>query len=436
MVNETRDKDTDRLMGVLGSSFGSLNCGSLSANEDIDQLLSALEVSTNNQCFLESIDDDILKNLLGVKEQTGNQQHVSICSHELKIYELDGQNSLPSIGGMEPYGLEEIPSNPFLLDQSANNSFTFEKNPTTFDESIHHKESTYRGESMDLNSVEMPSIDYLQQYIENQILVGNKRCRAPRRGSLPSMHLHYEDPFEPTPILETHIMFKKQHSDLEPPAKLAAIPVEDVSQTETPAYRQRAQRRGSLPTMHLNYDSLSNGDSHGTDMVNDKSNSEVCILSNKETDQFVAAPAFRQVPRRGSTGSFYANSTSTFQNSTSGMMSNIGIDTVPIPETLNPEQVMKRLQILMEESRATQQKLQLWDKANGLPKSHSQTMVNTSRSRKQLLDGVILPKWDGTPLISPDLALGKPKPRNKTGKKEENEKMKRRMSAPTSSSCP
>lgn len=46
--------------------------------------------------------------------------------------------------------------------------------------------------------------------------------------------------------------------------------------------------------------------------------------------------------------------------------------------------------------------LQKWDKKNGLPKSHSQTMVNSSRSREQLQKGVILKKWNGSPLITPE----------------------------------
>lgn len=43
--------------------------------------------------------------------------------------------------------------------------------------------------------------------------------------------------------------------------------------------------------------------------------------------------------------------------------------------------------------------LQNWDRANGLPKSHCQTMVNTSRSREQLQSGVLLQKWNGQPLL-------------------------------------
>ena len=98
----------------------------------------------------------------------------------------------------------------------------------------------------------------------------------------------------------------------------------------------------------------------------------------------------------------------------------------------------------MKRSMETQKALQNWDKQNGLPKSHSQTMVNSSRSRQQLQDGVILAKWDGTPLISPDTELGKPKARRAStkpggttstekGKNSFTSKMERRMSAPTSS---
>jgi len=59
-----------------------------------------------------------------------------------------------------------------------------------------------------------------------------------------------------------------------------------------------------------------------------------------------------------------------------------------------------KLKNLMRVSEETQRALQEWDKKKGLPKSHSCTMVKTSRSRRQILEGRILPKWDGTPLIS------------------------------------
>ena len=60
---------------------------------------------------------------------------------------------------------------------------------------------------------------------------------------------------------------------------------------------------------------------------------------------------------------------------------------------------MAKLQAAMERTSSTEKLLQDWDRANGLPASHCQTMVNTSRSRKQLKEGVVLKKWDGSPLV-------------------------------------
>jgi hypothetical protein len=54
----------------------------------------------------------------------------------------------------------------------------------------------------------------------------------------------------------------------------------------------------------------------------------------------------------------------------------------------------------MAKTTITQGALQEWDRANGLPKSHCQTMVNSSRSREQLLSGLILQKWNGVPLLN------------------------------------
>mmetsp|Transcript_19625 Transcript_19625/g.42608 ORF Transcript_19625/g.42608 Transcript_19625/m.42608 type:complete len:777 (-) Transcript_19625:33-2363(-) len=80
---------------------------------------------------------------------------------------------------------------------------------------------------------------------------------------------------------------------------------------------------------------------------------------------------------------------------------------IPLPSTADPEllkldqeEVLAKLQSAMDRTKDTQKLLQEWDRANGLPKSHSQTMVNSSRSRKQLTDGIILKKWNGTPLLN------------------------------------
>jgi hypothetical protein len=80
---------------------------------------------------------------------------------------------------------------------------------------------------------------------------------------------------------------------------------------------------------------------------------------------------------------------------------------------------MERLKKLMLKSDETQLKLQERDKLQGLPKSHSQTMVNTSRSRRQLREGIIIPKWDGTPLINGETELGRPKKRKRKEKHQD-----------------
>eukprot|EP00804_Cyclotella_cryptica_P026875 CCRYP_017590-RA/>CCRYP_017590-RA protein AED:0.11 eAED:0.11 QI:0/-1/0/1/-1/1/1/0/803 len=72
---------------------------------------------------------------------------------------------------------------------------------------------------------------------------------------------------------------------------------------------------------------------------------------------------------------------------------------LPPQDSTNPVVIMERLKHLMERTQHSQKQLQKWDKKNGLPKSHSQTMVNSSRSRKQLQEGVVLKKWNGAPLI-------------------------------------
>jgi hypothetical protein len=73
----------------------------------------------------------------------------------------------------------------------------------------------------------------------------------------------------------------------------------------------------------------------------------------------------------------------------------------------------RSLLAFMKESEHSQSQLEDWDEDHGLPKSHCLTMVSSSRSRRQLQQGVILPKWDGTPLISHKVELGKPRKRRR-----------------------
>lgn len=60
---------------------------------------------------------------------------------------------------------------------------------------------------------------------------------------------------------------------------------------------------------------------------------------------------------------------------------------------------LKRLKLSMRDSTKTQKSLQEWDRKNGLPASHCQTMVNSARSREQLQSGMVLQKWNGMPLL-------------------------------------
>jgi hypothetical protein len=62
--------------------------------------------------------------------------------------------------------------------------------------------------------------------------------------------------------------------------------------------------------------------------------------------------------------------------------------------------IANNLDEAMKKSIQSMSLLQEWDKKNGLPKSHSQTMVNSSRSREQLMTGMVLQKWNGQPLLS------------------------------------
>uniref|UniRef100_A0A6T6HZD9 Uncharacterized protein n=1 Tax=Craspedostauros australis TaxID=1486917 RepID=A0A6T6HZD9_9STRA len=90
----------------------------------------------------------------------------------------------------------------------------------------------------------------------------------------------------------------------------------------------------------------------------------------------------------------------------------------------NPQ--LDRLKDLMKESEESMMKLQQWDRDRGLPKSHSKSMVNTSRSRQQIITGKILSKWDGTPLINNQTELGKPKKRRLKDESELKTKRRRK----------
>ena len=72
-----------------------------------------------------------------------------------------------------------------------------------------------------------------------------------------------------------------------------------------------------------------------------------------------------------------------------------GSTEIPLPDKpdpeilkLDPRKIMAKLQESMARTSSSMKQLQEWDRANGLPKSHSQTMTNSNRSRNQLSEGV------------------------------------------------
>lgn len=81
----------------------------------------------------------------------------------------------------------------------------------------------------------------------------------------------------------------------------------------------------------------------------------------------------------------------------------IPLPNMPDPEILklDPTKLMEKLQESMTRTSSSMKQLQDWDRANGLPKSHSQTMVNSNKSRKKLAD-----KAGPTPFSEQLVSLG------------------------------
>jgi len=102
-----------------------------------------------------------------------------------------------------------------------------------------------------------------------------------------------------------------------------------------------------------------------------------------------------------------------------------------------PSLSASKLSELMIRSSMSQMALQNWDRQNGLPKSHSKTMIKSARSRKQLQEGVILKKWDGSPLLDFNVGASDKKPRRRnSATAKQGKKMSRRMSAPVGGADP
>jgi hypothetical protein len=435
-------------------------------NEEVDALLNALEHATNNDSFAPT-DGSFVSKMLDSELQLE-----PVPMREVNFSaEIITEHSLSGLPG-EPLNLDDFPSDSNLLFDLDDQ---FRQNSMKLDQFMFRGGNQEKDEKKEEEDNQEEPIDYgygdaaptlAQNAVEDHPVESypGKRRKAQRRGSMPTMHIgeyssHYEthgnssddqDPFEPTPMkepsqheqtLEDELSsFQHEYGTQEEP-QASADDDEDAYSVQ-PEKRRRAQRRGSMPTMHIRY-SMTNGvQGYGEMYGHNEDNTEPTPIASS----FIPAVKLGgRMPRRGSTGSFYAAGTSmSFGLAPDGnpfapqqtSQDDSGIAGENRPAVFDTNAMMLRLQSMMQASMDTQKALQTWDKKNGLPKSHSQTMVNSSRSRQQLQSGAILSKWDGTPLINHDAALGKPKPRsNKALLKSGlvgHAKMKRRMSAPTS----
>ena len=99
-----------------------------------------------------------------------------------------------------------------------------------------------------------------------------------------------------------------------------------------------------------------------------------------------------------------ANSVSTKDNSN---LEELNVGEITAPSTSSAANTsnesspsMDRLRALMAKSIESMKLLEEHDRRQGLRKCDAQNMMNTARSRKQILENRILKKWDGTPLIA------------------------------------
>jgi len=276
----------------------------------------------------------------------------------------------------------------------------------------------YGFESVETKSVQtVDETNSLFNYTDENIVVCNNmfqgRCRkVNRRSSLPSMH-----------VAQTSLAEKRFDNDVgngDNCGDNSNNVNEDLVADDSIFQQGNKRRRGSLPPMHLpsaeelpampipqdnnnntsmeapsQADLPSKGQSNlGNQMA--RLDLSDCVLKPLSIDEAPQSPC-KSIDDDGE-----EDDDDVDYNSCDSSPSNLDTPSKPTCKTPTYQQTKERLQNLMEKSADSQKALQDWDAKLGLPKSHSQTMVNTSRSRQQLLENRILPKWNGAPLISND----------------------------------
>ena len=113
-------------------------------------------------------------------------------------------------------------------------------------------------------------------------------------------------------------------------------------------------------------------------------------------DNCVSSPSFRTVHAptdKPSMGTPSSTDSSSFKQSQEQQH----IEEAP---PVLPNFSMDKLRELMAKSNDSMKNLEEIDRRQGLRRCDAQNMVETARSRKQLLENKILSKWDGSPLIA------------------------------------
>eukprot|EP00542_Grammatophora_oceanica_P017465 CAMPEP_0194029174 /NCGR_PEP_ID=MMETSP0009_2-20130614/2986_1 /TAXON_ID=210454 /ORGANISM="Grammatophora oceanica, Strain CCMP 410" /LENGTH=387 /DNA_ID=CAMNT_0038668779 /DNA_START=108 /DNA_END=1271 /DNA_ORIENTATION=+ len=216
--------------------------------------------------------------------------------------------------------------------------------------------------------------------------------------NLASYTANLDDPFAPRPIVVTDdegVTFVEENSTEQPASSPFSLVTEDEDEDEAERYFEIA---GILK------DDFGEQSSH-PNMRPRLFHQELGIIGKEETIQASHAESPPTPPP--SPEHYCANNVDTIQSETFRDVSQVlstgtdPTDTQACDEgkAMDASAIMARLDQLMFQSELTQSALQFFDKQRGLPKSHCQTMVNSSRSRKQLLEGKIIKKWNGRPLL-------------------------------------
>jgi len=202
--------------------------------------------------------------------------------------------------------------------------------------------------------------------------------------NLASYTANLDDPYAPRPMLETadeSMAFVDEAEGTE--QRAFSVDTQDDDEDEAERYFEIAD---------ILNDDFGEQSSH--------SNKRPRTSQHDELDIFEEGERTTTMPSNENT--FDATHSEAFQDEvkSTSIESTTKTEAYDESKAMDAASIAARLDHLMFQSELTQSALQYFDKRRGLPKSHCPSMVNSSRSRKQLLEGKIIKKWNGCPLLS------------------------------------